>query len=772
MRVRLTLLLMFSWGASLAAATVDLTRASIVVRRGARPAAEQSAAAVLAEEVEKRSGVKLPVRTDWPAQGPVIAITSVREAPEWGRAVPAGETRAEGFRLLVEESGGAPVVWIAGADARGALYGAGHLLRQLEYGKGRIALHGPLDVKTAPKWKMRGHQVGYRTTANSWDAWTVAQFEQYIREQAFFGANSIEDIPFQEDRKNPLMKVPRREMTRAMSEICTRYGMDYWVWTPATVNLKDAAARNKLLVKFEEVFADAPSLTGVFVPGGDPGSNAPEDVLPFLAEVAARLRPVHPKAKVWLSLQGFNEQKAEVVYRWIDAGAPVWFGGIVNGPSSPPIPDTRHRLPAGVGLRLYPDVTHNKISQYEVPQWDQAFALTLGREAVNPRPAEYAAIHNRYAAMSDGFISYSDGVHDDVNKAVWSALAWDPERKVRDILIEYCRVHFWAAPAGETADEILALERNWRGSAVDNGAIEATLQEWLSLEKRAPELSGNWRWQMLVLRAVYDSYVRRRLMQDTALEERANAILAQAGPLGAEKAMTEAAAVLEEAVRQPAGAELRQRIVELCARLYESISLQTSVAKYHASGAERGAVLDFIDNPLNNRWWLEDEFKKVRAMAGEQEKVKRLVELARWEKPGEGSFYDDLGNIRKSPHVLYCDGEDCGPLFWWWDNGKSRARLSWQVTMWPRELVYEGLDPKARYVVRTTGYGQALLRADGQRVTPAVDGTEMAEYKEFPVPQAAVADGRLVLTWDKAANEEHLNWRRQSRLAEVWLLKR
>ncbi len=41
---------------------------------------------------------------------------------------------------------------------------------------------------------------------------------------------------------------------------------------------------------------------------------------------------------------------------------------------------------AAYKLRLYPDLTHNKLSQFEVPAWDQAYALTLGREAINPRP--------------------------------------------------------------------------------------------------------------------------------------------------------------------------------------------------------------------------------------------------------------------------------------------------------------------------------------------------------------------------------------------------
>jgi hypothetical protein len=189
-------------------------------------------------------------------------------------------------------------------------------------------------------------------------------------------------------------------------------------------------------------------------------------------------------------------------------------------------------------------------------------------------------------------------------------------------------------------------------------------------------------------------------------------------------------------------------------------------------------VLDFVDNPLNNRWWLEDEFKKVRALADEGAKVKRLEELAAWENPGPGSFYDDVGNVAKSPRVEG-DAEQQPesfrgpePTYWWWDSGKSRARLSWQTTMWPRRMVYEGLDPEGKYVVRTSGYGKSLLSVDGVRAKATVDGTQMGEYKEFPVAPEHLIDRRLVLTWEIPDDESHLNWRQQSRLAEVWLLKR
>jgi hypothetical protein len=244
--------------------------------------------------------------------------------------------------------------------------------------------------------------------------------------------------------------------------------------------------------------------------------------------------------------------------------------------------------------------------------------------------------------------------------------------------------------------------------------------------------------------------------------------------------MAQALEVLNRAVTQPISPELRVRIEVLCEGLFESIGLQTSVPKYHASGAERGAFLDFVDYPLNNRWWLEDEFAKIRDFSSEEKKCERLAEIANWETPGLGSAYDDVGNPAKSPHVKRSEfvftepGEEAHPepIQWWWDEGMSRARLSWQTSMnYPEAVVYEGLDPEAAYRVRCSGYGKFLLRIDGELVGTPVDRVEMGEVIDFTVSPEHLRDRKLVLTWDRPADEDHLNWRHHSRLAEVWLLK-
>jgi glycerophosphoryl diester phosphodiesterase len=762
---------------------LDLSSAVIVTRSGELENAERAAAEVLVEEMEKRTGIHLATTSAWPDNKTVIAIASTREASAWGRALPAGEggTLPEGYRLLVDRSAApAPVVWVLGADARGALYGVGALLRNLDWGEGRARIRATLDIATAPAYSIRGHQLGFRTQANSWDAWTPEQFDQYIRELAFFGINSVENIPFHDDRPTPVMKVDRRVMNRMISASCGRYGLDYWVWTPADYDLNDAEARARALDQHEQLYRDCEELTGVFFPGGDPGDNSAQLVIPFLEDIARRLLPLHPEARVWLSLQHFNRQEIEYVIEYLKSESPEWMGGLVAGPSAPPVPFTRRILPEKYQYRLYPDITHNKICQYPVPWWDQALALTLGRESINPRPVHYAYIHNWFAPYSDGFISYSDGVHDDVNKTVWSALGWNPERNIRDILIEYCRLYFGPGIAEAAADGILALEKNWTGSLRENGAVEGTLLHWQQLERKTPHLQDNWRWQMCLVRAYYDAYIRHRLINETHLEEETNAILAQAKHKGSEAAIQEAVAVLNQCVTRPVSPDLRIRIEELCGALFHSCGLQTSVPKYFASGAERGAFLDFVDYPLNNRWWLEDEFQKVRAMASEAEKAKRLYAIAHWEYPGPGSYYDDVGNPAKSPHVKRSPfpftepGEEARPepTLWWWDEGKSRARLSWQVSMnYPEAVVYEGLDPDANYTVCCGGYGKFLLAMDGEDVAAPTRRTEMGDNQDFKVPSKHLQDRKLVLTWKQPTDESHLNWRQHSRLAEVWLLK-
>jgi len=89
--------------------------------------------------------------------------------------------RDEGYSIQSLTDGKRRWIIVSGHDDRGMLFGLGRLLRKTDWSRG----HGQLDAPTAcvaPELAVRGHQLGYRAKSNTYDGWTVAQFEQYLRD--------------------------------------------------------------------------------------------------------------------------------------------------------------------------------------------------------------------------------------------------------------------------------------------------------------------------------------------------------------------------------------------------------------------------------------------------------------------------------------------------------------------------------------------------------------------------------------------------------------
>ena len=123
------------------AAVLDLSRAVVVTRAGPLANAENTAAIVLIEEIEKRTGTRLSRSTNQPVDRPAIAIASGA----------AGGHRPEGYRNFGEGKGRSPIGRVIGARAVGALFGAGHLLRKLDWAQGKLSLASSIDIATAPE---------------------------------------------------------------------------------------------------------------------------------------------------------------------------------------------------------------------------------------------------------------------------------------------------------------------------------------------------------------------------------------------------------------------------------------------------------------------------------------------------------------------------------------------------------------------------------------------------------------------------------------------
>ncbi len=763
---------------------------------------ERIAPIVFAEEYEKRTKSKLKIQTEWPAEElPVLAIFS-RQTLAKSPLQPGAEQLAEletlkpeGF--LIHWGGKArkgPTYWVIGADDRGALFGTGKLLRSMSMTEEGGYFGLSRELVLSPAQSIRGHQLGYRNRANSWDAWTYDQFDQYIRDLVIFGSNCVENIPFDDTDPAPLMKYPRREMNKKFGEICDKYGIDHWVWTPVEFDLNDQTKRVAELARHEEFYKDTPRLDHVFFPGGDPGSNPANLVIPFLEDVAKLLARTHPTAKVWLSLQYFKAPDQQFVFDWLKEKQPDWFGGIVYGPSSPPIHkswEELQKLGKKYRIRDYPDITHTVRCQFGVPRWDRVFALTLGRECINPRPVAYKRIHNLFAPYTDGFLTYSDGVHDDVNKIIYNCAGWDPDFDVREALIEYARYFIHPEIADKIADGILALESNWVGPVKSNGSIQTTFDYWTALEKNLSEqIKSNWRFQMLLFRAKYDAYQRHRLIYEEQLQSEADGILQEAKALGSKDTIERVTHFIKMADESPDDPSLIDEVAELGEALFASIQLQTSVEKYKASASERGCSIDFLKYPLNDRWYYGFRFPQILELKTEEERVAALLELARWKDPGAGGYYDDVGNIENSPHVITADNwsndpefnRHSTPEFAWTNNGYDKRRLSWQDVEECIGLHYEGLDSNASYRIKMSMGGGPIskLLANDQEATPLDDlpfppspqaGGKFGgatKIKQWKVPAGSFPDGVLELKWE---GFKRGNYTFRPAMAEAWLIR-
>jgi len=745
-------------------------RQAVIVLPASPTMPEKKAAQMLSEEIEKRTQVRLKIAA---SGSPAIYL----------KVAPGG--KPESFTLTST----ATTATVTGADDRGVVFGAGYLLRQLRMARQKLELDAALNVSTAPRYEVRGQQLGYRPKTNAYDAWTVPMWEQYIRELAIFGNNTIELIPprSDDDDESPHFALPKIEMMEEMSRIANEYGLDVSIWFPAMdKDYSDPATMEFALKEWEEVFRRLPRIDAIFVPGGDPGHTQPKWMFALLEKQTASLHKYHPKARMWLSPQGFSKEWRDEFWALLDKN-PAWLTGLVFGPQVyGSLEEFRALTPKRYPIRFYPDITHSIHAEFPVPDWDMAYAATEGRETINPRPIDETAIFQRYQRFAVGTVTYSEGCNDDVNKFIWSGLLWNPEASPKNILVDYARFFIGDSMADDFANGLFALEQNWRGPLASNRQVPVTLQQFKDMERRAtPQQRLNWRFQEAIYRANYDAYEQSRLLSESRQEEMATAVLASAKRLGSLKAMAEAEGILDADARTADAKEYRARVFEMAEALFQSIHMQLSVERYKAIAVDRGANLDAVDYALNNRIWLENRFQEIRAMASEADRLARIDQLVNWTDPGPGGFYDALGFTNLRPHLVpgesYAQDPDFlkSPLI----SLAAPPQRGWRTTFAmdgeiiqdrPLRMRYTELDPRAHYKIRVTYGGdarrtQVRLTANGMEVHSFRDKGPMPEPVEFDLPQHATSAGTMTLEWTRPAGLGGNG--RGTQVSEVWLIK-
>jgi hypothetical protein len=790
------------------AQTIDLSNATII-NFEKDDKVVLKAVSVLQEEIAKRTEITIPVSSKLIKTSKPLIFVGLESQTERlpteiqisFAALPS--IKNEGYKIIVNPEN--KTVAIIGADARGALYGIGKLLRTLEMRNKQILVQADFKTASSPQYPIRGHQLGYRPKTNAYDAWTPAQMDSYIRDLAIFGANSIEIMPprTDDDFTSVHMKLPAIKMIAEQSKICDSYGMDVWMWYPNMgTDYSHPDSIQKEIDERREVFKAVSRLDALFVPGGDPGDLEPDVLFSWLEKEAKILHEYHPNAKIWVSPQVFKPSKEWYgkFYKHVNKKY-NWFGGIVYGPwIRTPLPEVKKLIDPSIPIRLYPDITHSISCQYPVPDWDIAYAMTLGRECINPRPEDEKYIHNLYAPLANGSISYSEGTNDDVNKFIWSSQDWDPSTPVIETLREYA--HFFIGPdyADNVAQGLLALEQNLRGPLISNQQVQRTLQQWQDMEKTAPQnVLANPRFQSGLIRAYFDAYIQRRLINETGLERQARNILENAKNTMSYIAIRDAKNTLSLTIEKPVSVELKERCFALADSLFRSFGAQLTIEKHNAMGG-RGNFIDNIDTPLNDAVWMMDQMNQIEKLGSEKERLAAIDEMLHRTDPGPGGFYDNFGSPAawkrikskkswkedpgslESPRVSF--GVGLSGVDWVHEVvakgfGGQTTPLAWmnQInTLYdtPLEMEYDDLDPSAEYVLKIAYTGRfrsnMKLMADGVVIHGFIRMGTKPLY-EFELPKQITTDGKINFTWT-CGDDDKGEGERGSQVAEIWLMKK
>lgn len=335
------------------------------------------------------------------------------------------------------------------------------------------------------------------------------------------------------------------------------------------------------------------------------------------------------------------------------------------------------------------------------------------------------------------------------------------------------------------AQGMLALERNFRGPLAQNEGVEVTLLQWQEMERNAPEaVRRNYRFQLGLLRAYDDPSVRRRLLHETWLEEKAMAALRRAGDLGTAEAMNQAERALEERSPEAVAGGLMARCRELADQLLTSIGYKTTVKERNRGlASNRAAFVDAIDAQLNRARWLRKQFDAIRKLSDEPTKRKALMEIAEYRNPGPGGIYASFQDAVSWDAVKDGRAWACDPGFLSTPNhnpvrekqGLFPYPSGSMLTAYydtPVVVKYERLDPKSEYTVRIRylprggALGRNHVRAtasQNQLIHDFQPITSANILGPFAIPLTAYRNGTLELMWTSKPGEQG------AQILELWI---
>jgi hypothetical protein len=465
----------------------------------------------------------------------------------------------EGFRI---ENGADGAVRIIGNDERGLLYGIGKFLRTSRY---RPDAFVPSQWRGAsvPQGTVRGVFLATHFN-NFYQNAPLRDVQHYVEELAFWGVNAVKvclDMEPYTSWEDPACQKQLQQVKTILQTVknlgldvcfarCANEGFQEAPQEIRAVPLPDSDTRgnhgNKIcpnkpggkeyiLQQHRRVFEalsdiglDYLSLWpydngGCACPQCRPwGSNGFVMICKAISDLARRY---FPNCKIvvytWLfdgiknpagEWQGLSDALAKD-NSWVQ-----YIGADGAGRDFP-----RYPLDKGVPGSL-PLLNFPEISMYGMSPW--------GGYGANPLPERLQRLWDQTKGKLAGGWPYSEGIYEDINKAICIQFYWDKDKPATDTVREYIACEFSAdADVGKDILEAIGiLEKNHlRDSQTfhigpDAATAFALLEK--AQNRMTPQARQAWRWRILYLRALIDDEVFRNHLAPKPIEGNHNASMA------------------------------------------------------------------------------------------------------------------------------------------------------------------------------------------------------------------------------------------------------
>ena len=485
----------------------------------------------------------------------------------WARTPPSDEAKTLVVKFQTDSSlaGDDAVVNVADGSAtvrggrfRAFVFGAGTLLRAMRYGEKTVELSEG-EYRFSPEKKIR---IAYFARHfNNWYLKAGAdEMVRYVEDLALWGLNGFlmqVDYPAVDwVWSTPGDRAVFAAATVALSERVRALDLDFMTFggdncapedmppefravpdkkprgaTQYNVCPAQPGALEYLLRRRQETLDRSRHipLSGLLYWPFDEGGCSCKTCAPWggngyvklIERMAGMNKAVYPDSKHLVSTWLFRKEDWPGFYRYLESQD--WIDMIlVDSPTEFPKYPLENPVPKGIPVVTFP----------EISMWGR---FPWGGTGANPLPARFERIFRVCEHAVEGFMLYSEGIYEDVNKIVVNGLYVDPKRHGADILADYAK---WELPGCDPADFVKLCQmledvfeaKHGKGNGrkshrfttyvVDGGKALGETDEFLRKTAVAgealaladkidaailPRMRRSWRWRQVYLRAKVDA---------------------------------------------------------------------------------------------------------------------------------------------------------------------------------------------------------------------------------------------------------------------------